>query len=513
MSDLRRSQVRSGTVLSYVNIGMTILIAFFFVPFMIRMLGQAEYGLYTLIGSFIGYFTLFDFGLSATIVRYVTKYRVSGDKEEEQVFLGMVLVFYTAVALLVLVVGFILAGRTAKIFGGSLSADEIEKAQIMLGIVVVSFAVSLPSRVYHGILSGYEQFNIMKLIPMVRALLRVAICAAVLKFGYGAVVLTLVEAALTIAAASASVFYVRFRMGIRIRIRSFSSTLLSRLLSFSFYIFIGSLVDQINFRLDNLLLGIMVGTQAVALYGLASNLIIIFREIIGVIGEAIRPRVMVLAHGNAPKEELIGQLVRAGRLQYILLGGLYLGFLLFGRLFIRLWVAPEFLEVWLFVVIIMFPLIVTSGYSAVNYILHAWKRVRFLAFSSILIGVLNILISILLIRRLGPLGAVIGTAAAYTVGNIIILNWYIVRKVRLPMRKFYAGVFRGIGWVFLLSGAAGLFIRMIPGESWLVFFSQCVLFTLIYGLLMFRIGTNSEERALFSSLLVRLRPIRFGRRH
>jgi O-antigen/teichoic acid export membrane protein len=278
-----KSQIKSGAILSYSNIALTLIIALFFLPYLITSLGKAEYGLYTLIGSFIGYFTLFDFGLSGTIVRYITKYRLSGEKQDEQIFLGMVLVFYAAIALVVLLIGYILVLNIERIFKASLSLEEIKKARIMLGIVVVSFAVSLPGRVYHGIISAYERFNILKIIPMFRSLMRIALFISVLQLGYGAVILTLIEAVLSLAVMAASMIYAHTRLTVKIRIGKFDKDLFRRLFSFSLFIFIGAVVEQINFRLDNLLLGVMAGTQAVAVYGLAANLILIFREIAGVI--------------------------------------------------------------------------------------------------------------------------------------------------------------------------------------------------------------------------------------
>ena len=193
-----KSQVASGAALSYINIALTSIMALFFLPYLISSLGRSEYGLYTLIGSFIGYFALFDFGMSSTIVRYITKYRVSGDKAAEKNFLAMSLVFYSAIALVVILVGSVLVMNIDRVFQSNLTDAEIDRARIMLTIVVISFAISLPGRVYHGVLSGYEQFVIIKLIPMVRSVFRVAMFIAVLQMGYGAIVLTLIEAALTL---------------------------------------------------------------------------------------------------------------------------------------------------------------------------------------------------------------------------------------------------------------------------------------------------------------------------
>ena len=495
-----KSQVASGAALSYINIALTSIIALFFLPYLISSLGRSEYGLYTLIGSFIGYFALFDFGMSSTIVRYITKYRVSGDKAAEKNFLAMSLIFYSAIALVVILVGSVLVMNIDRVFQSNLTDAEIDRARIMLTIVVISFAISLPGRVYHGVLSGYEQFVIIKLIPMVRSVFRVAMFIAVLQMGYGAIVLTLIEAALTLFATCYNIFHVHRKLGTRIWLKSFDTKLFRNMFNFSFFLFIGAVVEQINFRIDNLLLGILSGTSSVALYGLASNIILIFREIAGVISESVRPRFMILTHEKNTNEKLTEIMVNVGRLQYILLGGIYLGFLCFGQLFIQLWVGPDFSQVWGFVVIIMGPLVFSSGYSTANFILQARKKVVFITVVNISIAMINVIASIFLIKKYGPIGAVIGTAVAYFFGNIIILNIYLSRVIGIRMGIFFRKVFRGILPVYLLAAISGILIGILPGETWLIFLLKCLLFVSVYGVLMWVVGADKSEKELLMSI-------------
>ncbi len=57
-----------GIVISYVNIFLHALVGFLYVPLLLFYIGSSGYGLYQLIGSFIAYFSIMDFGLTAAIV-------------------------------------------------------------------------------------------------------------------------------------------------------------------------------------------------------------------------------------------------------------------------------------------------------------------------------------------------------------------------------------------------------------------------------------------------------------
>ena len=76
------NELKSGVILSYVNLGISTLIPFFYTPVMLSMLGQAEYGLYSLSQSAVSYLSLLSFGFGSTIIRYIAKCRSEENRNE-----------------------------------------------------------------------------------------------------------------------------------------------------------------------------------------------------------------------------------------------------------------------------------------------------------------------------------------------------------------------------------------------------------------------------------------------
>lgn len=101
------SQLKKGALISYVNIALNIGVGLIITPFIIKKLGDSEYGLYTLIGSFVAYLSIMDLGLNNAIVRFTAKYQANGDKKGEENFLAVSLIIYV-------IIGFLIA------FGGGL---------------------------------------------------------------------------------------------------------------------------------------------------------------------------------------------------------------------------------------------------------------------------------------------------------------------------------------------------------------------------------------------------------
>ena len=99
------SELKRGAILTYGTIILTNITGILLTPLIINKLGDAEYGLYTLIGALVGYISVLDFGLNNTIVRFVAKYRVKGDKIGEENFLAISMVIYAIISVIIIVVG------------------------------------------------------------------------------------------------------------------------------------------------------------------------------------------------------------------------------------------------------------------------------------------------------------------------------------------------------------------------------------------------------------------------
>ena len=91
---MQKNELKSGVILSYINLGLGTVIPFIYTPIMLRMLGQAEYGLFSLASSAVSYLSLLSFGFGSTIIRYISKYRAEKDKKSEEKAFGFFLILY-----------------------------------------------------------------------------------------------------------------------------------------------------------------------------------------------------------------------------------------------------------------------------------------------------------------------------------------------------------------------------------------------------------------------------------
>ena len=88
------NELRAGALLSYVNIAITTIIPLLYTPIMLKMLGQSEYGLYSLSNSIISYLSILNFGMGSAVVNYITVASSEEDKDKMERTMGLCVKMY-----------------------------------------------------------------------------------------------------------------------------------------------------------------------------------------------------------------------------------------------------------------------------------------------------------------------------------------------------------------------------------------------------------------------------------
>ena len=181
------NELRAGALLSYVNIAITTIIPLLYTPIMLKMLGQSEYGLYSLSNSIISYLSILNFGMGSAVVRYITVASAEENKDKVERTMGLFLKIYGALALLVLIVGGIITIFVDSLFAKGLSVEEINKLRILMIIMSVSTAISFPLSVYSSVLISYEKYIFRRILDITSTVMLPILNLVVLFMGEGSI--------------------------------------------------------------------------------------------------------------------------------------------------------------------------------------------------------------------------------------------------------------------------------------------------------------------------------------
>ena len=149
------NQLKAGAVLNYVVIGLNSLVGLLYTPYMLRMMGQSEYGLYSLVASVIAYLTIMDFGFGNAIIRYTAKFRAEGRQQEQYAMFGMFLILYSVIGILAFGAGLGLYFNVEALFGDTMTVVEVERAKVLMIILIFNLAVTFPLSIFGAVVTAY----------------------------------------------------------------------------------------------------------------------------------------------------------------------------------------------------------------------------------------------------------------------------------------------------------------------------------------------------------------------
>ena len=491
------NQIKIGALLSYISLGLTSLISLLYTPIMLTNLGQSEYGLYTLSNSIIGYLGVLDFGLSNAVVRYTAKYKAMNDKESEENLYGMFIVIYSIIAFIIIIAGIGIVFNISKMFSKSLTFNEIQRVKVIMCVMIFNLAISFPFGVFNGVISAYEHFVFPKLISIIRAVLNPFIMIPLLFMGYKSIAMTIATTVMNIVFIFINMYYCFKILKIEVKFKRFNFAVLKEISTYSFFIFLNIIIDKIYWSTDQLILGAVSGTVAVAIYSIGSTFVSYYMSFSTAISGVFLPRITQMVTRNASSEEISELFIRTGRIQYIIMSFILSSFILFGKQFIITWAGDKYKQSFYIALIVMAALIIPLIQNIGITILQAKNMHRFRSKIYTVIVLINLITSIPLAKIYGGIGAAACTAVSMILGNGIIINIYYYYKVKIDIVKFWREIIVMTFPVFV-SMIFGLGInKLITIYGYLGIMIKGSIFSFIFLVIMFKLGMNNYERQLF----------------
>ena len=141
-------QRKAGVVLSYAHIFFTIISGLLYTPFMIRTLGQNEYGLYGTVNAAVSMLTVLDLGLTSSYIRFYSKYKAENNQKKINSFNSLFLLAFSLISAITLAIGLFFSFNLNLIFDKGLNADEYSKAKIMFILLTASTVLKFFTMVF-----------------------------------------------------------------------------------------------------------------------------------------------------------------------------------------------------------------------------------------------------------------------------------------------------------------------------------------------------------------------------
>lgn len=493
MSQLKNAnrQIKIGAVISYVTIAFNIVSGLLYTPWLLREIGDADYGLYTLATSLISIFLL-DFGVSSAMNRYVSRYIAQGDMDSANKFVGLVFRLFFYIDLVICLVLGIVYQFVGNIYT-ELSPIELDRFKVVYIIVAIYSIIQFPMTNFDGILCANERFIVFKTCELMQKVLTIAIMVVVLLSGGGLYGLVFVNSVVTLGISFTKMVYVRYRTDVRAVYAGVPKELIREILSFSIWSTIVSIMKRWFYNIMPSILAAVSGTASITFFSFASLL----EGYVFLIGNAINgffiPRVTRLCLNNQ-RDKIMELMIIVGKIQLFIVGLIIMGFACVGDCFVTdIWLGQDYFEVYVGALILMSINLLAVPQQIADAVVTVENKIKQKAIIYIVGGIVNICLAVLLAQKIEFMGGCVSILIA----NVVIyfaMNYVYQKELNLDVKSFWKNVY----WPFFPCQIGIVVIckslyHFLNFDGVLGFVLKGAIFVVIYSIVAYFVVLRGEK--------------------
>lgn len=506
------SQRKVGTVLSYLSIILGNTISLVYTPYMLRMMGQSEYGLYGTANSFISYLSVLSVGIGGAYIRFNAIARAKKDKEEEIRVNGMFITVFLILAVIVLVVGLLFIAFAGILVKETFTSDELLKLRIIMLILITNMMVTFVCNVFMMALQAYEQFICVRLVLLIAAIIQPIINVVALSIGGRAITITAISLAVSIISYLIFYAYAKKVIEFKASFKNFDLKMFKELFVFSGFLFLNSITDQITFSTDNIILSSIKGTSAVAIYSVGANFKNYFQSFSSTVSGVFGPQVNQIVAEHRSDFELDEIFQKVGRIQFFIVSLILIGYCTIGHSFVQLWAGRDYDNAFYIGLLLMIAVAIPAFQNVSIEIQKAKNLHKMRSIVYFFIAIANIILTIPLSIRWSGMGAAFATTFSMVLGYAVFMNIYNWRYVGLNIPAFWKSIISIVpGYMPTIIICVLINRLFVISSLWdVLLIAGCIV--IIFAISIWFFSMNAYERNLFQKPFFKMKEKLMNRR-
>lgn len=470
---------------AYTLIILNTISGFVVSPFILRCAGEHMYGVYSTMVSFAATLTIVDIGVTQTLMRYIAKYNAEKRSKEEiaEICKTAKYINYVIVALS-LILSVILMFNIDTLYSETFTTEELRTAKEVFLILSLSLITTIAANYNSGIISGNGYFTFIQFFNVLRVLTRLVLVLLIVFVTSNVVAVALIDLSLSI------IGYLIYKLFADRNITVPKSSIFApkaifyEMLIYTGFVFFQSVVDQVNNNLGNIMIGSLVGPAAVATFSFGLIIFHMFQQLSTSISQMLLPYMSDMIGKGASPSEFEKSLELIGKVQFIIVGGVFCAFIILGKGAITIWLGEGYDIVWKISLILMFGGMVPLIQNGAIAILRARNLMGFRSIALFIMALINGVATYFLVKNLGFEYAAVATAVGFILINFILMDIYYYKKLNLNMFRVLWNVIKWIGPCNIPAMVAAFFIiRWIPSNLTATIVASIVYIILYFGML------------------------------
>lgn len=494
-----------GVFLQYMQMGLGMVISLVYTPIMLKILGSTGFGIYNLSNSVISYLSLFSLGFAASYIRYYSIYKNNNNEISIAKLNGLFLKVFIIIGGIALVAGLVLSMNASFFFNDTYTNTDKKTAQILMVFMSFNLALSFPASIFVSYVTAQERFIFQKLLNMVTTVVGPFLTLPALLLGYGSIGMVVITTIITVCVDVTNVVFCIKNLKMRFNFNQAEPGLLKDIVSFSFFIAINQIIDQINWTTDKVILGKVCTGSAVAYYSIGAQINSYFTNFSTAISNVFIPQIHKIENENLTTDEKnklhTEVFTKVGRIQFMILTLILTGFTFFGKFFILKWAGADYESSYYVALLLMIPALVPLIQNVGIEVQQAKNKHQFRSIIYLFMAFVNVGISVFMTKLWGEIGAAAGTAISLVLANGIVMNIFYYCVIKIDIIHFWKQIGRLIPALFppIICGTCMMLFYNFHGIG---DFVLCVIaYIVIYCGSIYLLGMNEQEKIISNAMI------------
>ncbi|GHU77957.1 hypothetical protein AGMMS49992_27330 [Clostridia bacterium] len=272
----------------------------------------------------------------------------------------------------------------------------------------------------------------------------------------------------------------------------------AQVFQYSIFIMINLLINQMNWKIDTLLLSkvispLMDKSLMITVATNAQLFSTVFSSMSIAISGFLLPKATEMIVNKSSNAKITNLMIRVGRVQAMFLALFLICFGTLGHSFVVLWVGKEYKDILIVALIYMSSMFIPYIQHTGVVFLRAMNKHASRSIALLVSSLLHVALSVLLIPKYGVIGASIGTAFSFLIGDTVCVN-VIYKKQGIEIRRFFRDTFAKLYIPILITILISLMTCLLPTNGWIMLVSKALVICCVYVVLLYFNGLNEEER-------------------
>lgn len=492
-----------GIILGYFNIIINTVANFVYVPLLLYYVGKNEYGIYQLIGSLIAYVSLMDFGLNSSIITFYTKYKSKNDVKRTENLLAIGMRLYVIITIIILLIGIVIYYILPMILGATLSFNELIIAKQMFILLLINVIITITTLLFSAVINANEKFIFFRGLTAVQLIIQPLCVVAIISFYNHVIVVAVVQTIFNIILAVIRIYYVICILHVKISFHGYDLEMIKPLLRLSFTTFVVAVVDQIFFKTNQIIIGILSGPEEVAVYSVSALIYMGYMQLSSVISGVFVPKMTMLITLRENMKKISNLFIKVGSYQCIVLSFFLTGFILFGKKFIIIWAGNDFLEAYYITLIILFPFTIDLIQNIGLTIMQAKNSYGFRARVYVTMGILNLILAYILCPIYDAIGCAMATGISMFIGNGVIMNLYYYKILNVNIMLFWKKIVILSLNIFVYTIIIYILNSIVLYDDFMYYLLKILIWTSGFFILLYFKCFNKQDRKNIINFLLK----------